>query len=68
VKEANSSRWYWDSTGEDVTIFDWAEGRPGMGDAVRLGMAMKTRPGSPGNYDETCDFKTYGKICEEILV
>jgi len=63
MKDASSTRWYWEPTGNDITEFVWGPFQPDISDdTVRV--CIDFRLGYDWEDDQCDDAYLLGKICE----
>jgi len=63
MKDVNSTRWYWEPTGNEITEFFWRPLQPDVED-ISIRTCIDFKIGSGGWDDDDCDFYVMGKICE----
>ncbi|XP_059469403.1 perlucin-like [Neocloeon triangulifer] len=65
VKEAGSTRWVWESSGEEVTNFHWSKSQPTLGfsDTVKHCIGFSVELG--GWYDYVCNEESLSYFCEK---
>jgi len=70
LKDANSTRWYWEPTGEDITYFYWAYRQPSLeNNSGKACIDFITHYDVAGWSDEECNVPYAMSIfCEEKSV
>jgi hypothetical protein len=64
MREVNSTLWYWETTGEDITEFHWKIGQPTMNETLLERSCISFSYISDGWDDDECFRLNLDAMCE----